>query len=211
MFFLLSLSLPARAAELIVDRNNRSLTVVQNGKELSHCIIGIGRGGYGNKKSMDDFVTPAGQFVVDLVLYKKLEFNQISRTLQERYKEEQRSKYTRDKGGLLKLFKNMNGIDFNHDGKADAAYGIAYIGLEGVYEPSGKQGFLNKLKPLTGPKLSNYRGRVYWYSIALHGCPDEATHIGKADSGGCVHVPATELEKLIETGTVQIGTKVLIR
>lgn len=162
--------------------------------------IGIGRGGLREKSSMADEVTPLGEFEVDLVLSKAGSHDSIAPTTAARFsKEPELGEYVADRAGLAKLFRNMNGIDFNGDGSPDGAYGSAYIGLSA--RASGG---------ITGPKLTKFRGAVpYWFSIALHGTPD-ARNIGKANSGGCVHVPEEALERLIEKRTVRIGTPVVI-
>jgi lipoprotein-anchoring transpeptidase ErfK/SrfK len=50
----------------------------------------------------------------------------------------------------------------------------------------------------------------YWFSIALHGTPNESSDIGKANSGGCIHVEQNVLKKLVEEGAIEIGTRVII-
>lgn len=191
----------ASALEVFIDRQSKTLTVMN--KQIEHCKVGVGRGGLGEKKVMDDFITPAGKFIVDLVLYQNPEYDEVNAELLQRYKNDPRAKFLRNRQGLQRLFENMNSLDFDHDAKPDTAYGIAYLGLEGLPE--------NGRKPITGPKLSNYGGKVYWYSIALHGTPDEAAHIGKAESGGCIHVPADFLRKLIESKTLRLGSHVTIK
>ena len=199
----------ASSAELLIDRASRTLSVIGAGGTAEKCRVGTGKGGLGVKTSMQDQITPTGVFVVDLVLFKKdPRFDEVKPELLQRYEGDPRLKYLQDKRGLAQLFDNMNSIDFNNDGKADTAYGIAYIGLEGIEIPDKKG---NSRKPITGIKLSRYGKTVYWWSIALHGTPKEDENIGKESSGGCVHVPAAELQKLIESKTVQVGTKVTIR
>lgn len=197
------------SAELLIDRAARTLSVIGATGQPDKCRVGIGKGGLGVKTSMQDQITPTGVFVVDLVLYKNdPRLDDVKPELLQRYKGDSRLKYLQDKRGLAKLFDNMNSIDFNNDGKSDTAYGIAYIGLEGI-ETLDKKG--SSRKPITGIKLSRYGKTVYWLSIALHGTPNEDENIGRENSGGCVHVPAAELQKLIESKTVQVGTKVTIR
>lgn len=168
---------------LHIDRAQRQLYVLNaDGAVAWKAPCGIGRGGLAQKKSMADAVTPTGEFVVDLILDQQPQFDQSRRALPL---------------SLAQLFQNMNTLDFNGDGRPDHAYGSAYIGLASK-------------TAITGPKLTTYRdGTVYWFSIALHGTPDPTT-IGKAASGGCVHLSAETLAKLIEGGVVGIGTRVTI-
>jgi hypothetical protein len=131
---------------------------------------------------MADNVTPTGEFMVDIILNHKPEFNQSLHPTSV---------------NLAQLLHNMDNMDFNHDGRPDRAYGNAYIGLDSK-------------TAITGPKLTRYRdGTPYWFSIALHGTPDPAT-IGNAASGGCIHLSADTLAHLIEAGIVKIGTRVTI-
>lgn len=171
------------AYHLYVDRAQRQLYVLNpEGTVMWQAPCGIGRGGRRVKKSMADEVTPTGEFVVDIILDHTPELNQSLRATPV---------------GLAQLFRNMDGIDFNGDGRPDHAFGSAYIGLDSK-------------TAITGPKLKPYRdGTLYWFSIALHGTPDPA-NIGKANSGGCVHLGADSLAHLIEGGIVRIGTRVTI-
>ena len=90
----------------------------------------------------------------------------------------------------------MSSLDFDGDGAPDQAYGTGYIGL-------------TSSEAVTGPKMRRYRGTPYWYSIALHGTPDP-TSLGEARSGGCVHLPAALLQRLVTEERVQLGTEVVI-
>jgi len=191
----------ACTAELLIDRTAKTLFVQSTGTNQVHCRVGIGSGGLRAKKNMADRITPSGEFVVDLILYQNPDYDNIDPRLLQRFSS---ATLLRSRQGLSVLFEKMNGLDFDHNGSSDTAYGIAYIGLEGLPNKEG-------LKPVTGPKLSKYNGTDYWFSIALHGTPNEVTNIGSAHSGGCVHVPARVLKQLIESKTVQIGTRVIIR
>lgn len=204
IFCLFILSSYARAGNideysLYIDRSGKELYVLKpDGSVLWKKPCGIGRGGLKQKRNMADSVTPTGQFKIDIILYEKADFNAVSDRIIDKYK--QKKKYhglVSNKEGLSKLFRNMNRIDFNRDGKSDKAYGIAYIGLDSD-------------NAITGPKLKPYHnGPQYWFSIALHGTPNES-NVGKARSGGCVHVNKADLTRLIEEGIVKIGTKVTI-
>ena len=171
---------------LHVDRKGHKFYVLDDdGKIIYQAPAGIGRGGLKKKKRMSDQVTPTGNFKVDLILHKNPKWNAISENNKELYK-----------GGLKTLFDNMNGIDFDRNGKSDGAYGTAYIGLDSK-------------DAVTGPKLSQYGKTPYWYSIAIHGTPSPS-NIGKSNSGGCVHLSEKDLNHLIEKKIVQIGTPVTI-
>jgi len=198
IFFSLSQELIAEY-QMIINRVKRELVVTDpNANIILRTSIGIGRGGMGKKKSMADLITPTGDFKVDLILSENPQFNKISSEVRDRYRSNpEYYKLVKDQLGLQKLFSNMNSIDFDQDGKADNAYGVAYIGLDSE-------------NVLTGPKLEKYKDKVpYWFSIALHNTP-EIANIGQANSGGCVHLKADVILKLIESGILKIGSKVQI-
>lgn len=193
----------APVSKISIDRAKKELSVFRNGKSIQSSAIGIGRGGTGKKQSMADNVTPAGIFEVDIILSDQPTSNKVSEKLLRRYHADKSAISFLSSGqGLKRLFDNMNSLDFNGDGKADTAYGAAYIGLNAKAE--------NK-DAITGPKFSKFGGTDYWFSIALHGTPNEAKNIGNSNSGGCVHVPKTTLQKLISDGSVKIGTIVEIK
>jgi hypothetical protein len=189
-----------------IDRAAQQMQVIDaNGVEVIKAPIGIGRGGLKTKRDMMDYVTPTGEFVVDLILYQQESFNSISPQLRDRYlNSEFRELFTQPQG-LKELFQNMNSLDFDGNGKPDRSYGIAYIGLNATSTNS----------VVTGPKM-RYASWVgggntpYWFSIALHGTPNEKTDIGAANSGGCIHVQQQVLKKLVEEGIVKIGRPVII-
>ncbi|MBX9689589.1 MAG: L,D-transpeptidase [Candidatus Obscuribacterales bacterium] len=185
---------------LVIDRSKRELRLSnKNGKVLLRSAVGIGRGGLAQKKNMNDCISPAAHCKVDLVLYKNPAYNAISSELKQKYNGEKIAMtYLYSKADLSKLFANMNSIDFNGDGKADSAYGAGYIGLDSRDAP-------------TGPKLSNYKGTVYWFSIALHGTSNEKKNIGFANSGGCIQLPETVLKELIEQGRLKVGSELTIK
>lgn len=191
---------------ILINRSDKKLTVNDNfGKIILEADVGIGRGGLKKKKSMSDNITPTGEFVIDLILYNDPNFNKIDPKLKEKYLKSEFAELIRSKDGLSRLLQNMNELDFNCDGQSDRSYGIAYIGLQSMSVP----------KTVTGPKLryTNWEGvpkTAYWYSIALHGSPDEKADIGKANSGGCVHLSQIILTRLIEERMVGIGTRVVI-
>lgn len=142
---------------------------------------------------MNDLVTPTGRFVVDIILSDAPGKCAIAPILRNRYGG--RGVDLKNNAKLQELFAKMNDLDFNGDGKPDRAYGTAYIGLNG---------------PNSGPKLSKFRGRTYWYSIALHGTPGEKQNLGAMNSGGCVHVPARTLKHVLDQDIVSIGSVVVI-
>lgn len=188
-----------------IDRKARTMSVYRGhaGKPILETRIGIGRGGLGQKKSMNDYITPCGEFVVDLILYQE-KFNDVDKKLLQKYSAaaantgSSQSSYLASPQGMQRLFSNMNSIDFNGDSKPDTAYGAAYIGL-------------NSRDAITGPKLSEFKGTTYWFSIALHGTADEKRNIGSANSGGCIQIPSKELKRIIEEHMIGIGTSVTIR
>lgn len=194
----------AKHQSILIDRAKRQLQVRGGGRLVHSCKVGIGRGGLGQKKSMADNITPKGTFEVELILTNDSSLNKCSKELIDRYKANKTALSFLSSGeGLKRLFQNMISLDFDGDGKADTAYGAAYIGLKGLPEGGGTA-------PITGPKLSKYGGKDYWFSIALHGTPDDSKNIGKANSGGCVHLPKDMLQKLIAEGSIKIGTVVTI-
>lgn len=181
-----------------INRKEHKLSVLDNTKKtVFETPCGIGRGGLAQKKGMSDHVTPTGEFVVDIILYGNASFNEISKENSVKFSQDKRFKeLISNKDGLKNLFNNMNSIDFDKNGGPDFAYGDAYIGL-------------NSKTAVTGPKIQMYGATPYWYSIAIHGTPDQK-NIGKSMSGGCVHVDGATLKKLIEGGYAKIGTKVVI-
>ena len=165
-----------------------------SGEALISCPVGIGRGGLKSKTSMTDCVTPTGDFVVDVVLSSDAGLNNIA----EKQKSAACSRYAslvKDGAGLAKIFETMNAQDFNRDGKPDRAYGFAFIGLDGKG---------------TGPKLVAAGNSARWYSIALHGTPNEKAAIGRATSEGCIHVPQLVLQQLLRDHLIDVGTRVFI-
>ena len=191
---------------LAIDRSGKRMKILdKNGIEVNNVPIGVGRGGLRPKQDMMDLVTPTGEFVVDLILYQNEKFNRVSPQLREQYLDSQFREFFVDEQGLKKLFDNMNLLDFDGDGKSDRSYGIAYIGLNAAPTSAA----------ITGPKMrhANWQGggnTPYWFSIALHGTPNESSDIGKANSGGCIHVEQNVLKKLVEEGAIEIGTRVII-
>lgn len=181
-----------------INRKDKLFYVINNkeNKIVYRVPCGVGRGGLKHKKSMGDYVTPTGTFYVDVILYKDSKYDSVAPRNINRYKGNNRySKLVASSAGLADLFKNMNSIDFDRNGIPDHAYGDGYIGLESDV--------------VTGPKMKMYGSKPYWYSIAIHGTPDE-TNIGQAKSGGCVHLPAKDLSWLIDNNIVRIGTEVTI-
>ena len=174
------------------------LYVLDNQRAVLHQEpIGIGRGGLGEKVSMSDFVTPLGTFTVDLVLEDSGQHNAIAPSLRDRWTGDPTyGALVEPQSGLTTLYRNMSSLDFNGDQAPDRAYGVAYVGLDSA-------------SAITGPKMRLFRGTPYWYSIALHGTPS-SEQLGQARSGGCVHVSAPLLRRLIREGTLAVGQTVRI-
>ena len=189
-----------------INRLTKEMKIFNNqGSQIIKTSIGIGRGGLKNKTHMMDLITPIGEMEVDIILYKDENFSQISPQLKEKYLSSDFKNFVENNQGLKELFSNMNIIDFDSNGKPDNSYGIAYIGLN----PASNQNIV------TGPKMryANWQGGgniPYWFSIALHGTPREEKDLGAANSGGCIHVSGDILLEIIETGIINIGTKVII-
>jgi L,D-peptidoglycan transpeptidase YkuD (ErfK/YbiS/YcfS/YnhG family) len=183
---------------LLIHRADKRLEILNNqGIPLDKTTIGIGKGGLKEKQDMADSVTPVGEMTVDLILYKKPEYDQIAKNNLERFaKDAQYRTLVTHQQGLAQLFNNMNQLDFDGNGSPDRAYGDGYIGLTST-------------TTITGPKMSTFAGTPYWFSIALHGTP-QPENIGQANSGGCVHIDSNTLQQLIEKGWVKLGTKVTI-
>lgn len=167
-----------------------------SGKTLVTCPVGIGRGPLKQKINMQDCITPAGAFVIDVVLTADPKFNQIDKNQKILIsKNSNFAPFVRDANGLAKVFETMNRQDFNRDGKPDEAYGFAFFGLNGKG---------------TGPKLISAGNSARWYSIALHGTPEERTAIGAATSEGCIHVQKNVLKSLLQDYKIGVGTSVHI-
>jgi len=196
---ILALLLAAHAADLPhrvhIDRTGRALYLLDPSGAILHSEpIGIGRGGLGEKRSMGDLITPTGTFTVDLIVHAAGTHDALSAANHARYVDvPDYAALTEDLSGL---YANMSALDFDGDGQPDRAYGGGYIGLHSA-------------SAVTGPKMRRYRGTPYWYSIALHGTPDPAT-LGEAASGGCVHLSAPLLERLITEELLTIGSTVEI-
>lgn len=182
---------------ILIDRKSKRMSLVdETGKTLISCRIGIGKGPLSAKTSMNDFITPTGKFVVDVVLTDDAKLNQIDRGRQVELSIDPRfAPLVKDGKGLADVFKTMNRQDFNRDGKPDQAYGFAFLGLDGK---------------VTGPKLIAAGKSARWYSIALHGTPNEAKAIGRATSEGCIHVQKAVLQKILTEHLVEPGTPVYI-
>ncbi len=182
-----------------INRAGKRLYVINHQKELLFdCPIGIGRGGVKSKSSMKDEVTPTGDFFVDIILTEDSEKTAIAPRYRKQYQSNKPFfQEIESSSALAGMFKRMNAMDFNHDGTADNAYGMAYLGLRSD-------------NAVTGPKLRRNAGTIYWYSIALHGTPT-ADNIGKCNSGGCVHVPKKYLSRLLVDKLLIINSSVTIR
>lgn len=180
-----------------VDRRGRRVYVLDEQGEVTHSEpAGIGRGGLGRKSSMGDLKTPTGRFVVDLLLAPAAGTFAVSPAVSSQ--DDVLQGFVNGPAALARLWSNMDQLDFDGDGAPDHAYGSAYIGL---HSPDGSA--------VTGPKLRRFRGTPYWYSIALHGTPDP-TSLGQARSGGCVHLSAALLQRLVTQGTLALGAEVVI-
>lgn len=184
------------ANKVFIDRKNRRLTVVdQAGKTLLACPVGVGKGPLKQKTGMQDFVTPLGDFVVDVVLTEDTDLNAISDKSKSKFAGGPLGRFVKSPEGLADVFHTMNCMDFDHDGKNDFAYSYAFIGLD------GKQ---------TGPKLIPADHFARWYSIGIHGTPNEAKAIGQATSEGCIHVSHAMLKRLVNEKLIVVGTPVTI-
>lgn len=180
-----------------VDRAGRRVYVLDDHGTITHSeAAGIGRGGLGAKATMGDLKTPTGRFVVDLVLAPAAQVYAVDPGITSQ--DNELASFVANRERLAQLWSNMDRLDFDQDGAPDHAYGTAYVGL---HSPDGSA--------VTGPKLRRYRGTPSWYSIALHGTPDPAT-LGQARSGGCVHLSAALLQRLITDGTLSLGTELVI-
>lgn len=188
----------AEAYSLVIHRREKRLEVLDSqGTRLYQASVGIGQGGLKEKQDMADLVTPTGKMTVDLILYKKPTYNQIAQENVARFTPDPQFRpLVSQPQGLVQLFQNMNGLDFDGNGNPDQAYGDGYIGLTSE-------------TTITGPKMSRFAATPYWFSIALHGTP-EPKNIGQANSGGCVHLAPETLKQLIEQQWVQLGTVVKI-
>lgn len=186
------------AHELHVDRAGRKLYLLDDRKNVILTDkVGVGKGGLRQKKNMDDSVTPTGIFHVDLILYKDRHFNRVSLNHLKTYcKTKKFNHLLESRDSLAELFTNMNSLDFDGDGRADRAYGDGYIGLTST-------------DGITGPKMQLFGQTPYWCSIALHGTSDPKS-IDLAQSGGCVHLRESTISKLICSGLITIGTRVMI-
>jgi L,D-peptidoglycan transpeptidase YkuD (ErfK/YbiS/YcfS/YnhG family) len=183
---------------LLIHRSDKRLEVLNSrGDRLYQAPVGIGQGGLKEKQDMADLVTPTGEMKVDLILYKKSDYNQIAPQNVEHFAHDPQFRpLVSQPRGLVQLFHNMNQLDFDSNGSPDRAYGDGYIGL-------------TSKTTITGPKLSLFAATPYWFSIALHGTPD-LNNIGQARSGGCVHLAPETLKQLIEQRWVRLGTVVKI-
>ncbi len=187
-------------AHLEISRKSKMLSYFDsNGTLLWQENVGIGKGGIGEKKNMQDYITPTGDFTVDIILYRQPEYNTIDEQLLKRYVDSHaENNFFQQEQALKQLFDNMSALDFDQNGSPDRAYGSGYIGL-------------TSNTAVTGPKLSKLNGKTYWFSIALHGTNKPEENLGQARSGGCVHLSEIALNKLITEGQIQIGTAVKIR
>lgn len=182
---------------ILIDRKNKRMSLVdESGKNLLTCPIGIGRGPLARKTSMQDCITPVGSFVVDVVLTADPKLNEIDGKRKiEISKNPRFVPLVKDGSGLAEIFQTMNRQDFNRDGKADSAYGFAFLGLDGK---------------TTGPKLIAAGKSARWYSIALHGTPNEQKAIGHTTSEGCIHLEKAVLQKILMERLAGVGTPVYI-
>lgn len=183
---------------VLIDRKMRTMSVVdESGKILVSCPIGIGRGPLKNKSNMQDCITPLGEFFIDVVLSDDPQANQIDADEKRQIAKNSRfASFVKDGAGLAKVFRTMNEQDFDRDGIADRAYGCAFFGLKGKN---------------TGPKLIAAGRSARWYSIAIHGTPNEKKAIGGATSEGCIHVSKSVLTKLLSEHLIGVGTAVHIK
>ena len=192
---------------------------------------GIGRGGIKEKKftqpkdgRLDDEVTPTGLFTVDVIMSEDGTHDAVSDVVRERYKDDARyGEFITHEGGLNRLFKNMNALDFNRDAYADNAYGKAYFGLNvaGTEAEDAKkirlswQGlcYSKWCWVKTGPKMTIHfvdgTEQVGWHSVAIHGT-NRRDKLGRASSGGAVYIKSDVIASIFETKHLQIGSLVKI-
>jgi hypothetical protein len=179
-----------------IDRKNQTLYLIDAARAAPPrplAPIGIGRGGLDEKATMGDLITPTGTFTVELILTTDGDHNAISPRARAARAASPDAALLTD---LPQLFDNMNTLDFDGDGSPDRAYGSAYIGLASD-------------TAVTGPGLRRYKETPYWYAIALHGTPDPST-LGAARSGGCVHLTAELLARLLDEEILTLGSPVTI-
>ena len=192
---------------------------------------GIGRGGIKEKKftqpkdgRLDDEVTPTGLFTVDVIMSEDGTHDAVSDVVRERYKDDARyGEFITHEGGLNRLFKNMNALDFNRDAYADNAYGKAYFGLNvaGTEAEDAKkirlswQGlcYSKWCWVKTGPKMTIHfvdgTEQVGWHSVAIHGT-NRRDKLGRASSGGAVYIKSDVIASIFETKHLHIGSLVKI-
>ncbi|MBC8000814.1 MAG: L,D-transpeptidase [Leptolyngbya sp.] len=186
---------------IIIDRKLKQLVIKDgDGRILLTTTVGIGRGELKKKTSMQDCITPTGKFRVDVILTDDPKLcaidSSVKKTLSRNSLNARAALSSPD--ALSTIFKTMNAVDFNRDGKSDYAYGYAFIGLDGDQ---------------TGPKLVSSGlngGKVRWYSIAMHGSPNEEKSIGHATSEGCIHIKKSVLKDILARHLVDVGTQVVI-
>lgn len=192
---------------------------------------GVGRGGLKEKKftapsngKLDDEVTPLGLFTVDVVMSEDGSHDGVSDVIKERYKDDARyGEFITHEGGLNRLFKNMNKLDFNRDAYADEAYGKGYWGLNVAGEEAADakkirlswQGlcYSSWCWVRTGPKMTIHfvdgTEQVGWHSVAIHGT-NRRDKIGRASSGGAVYISSDVISRIFESGHLKLGSLVKI-
>lgn len=188
---------------IIIDRQMKQLVIKDgDGRILLTTAVGIGRGALKKKTSMQDCITPTGKFRVDVILTDDPKLCAIDQLVKKTLsKNSLNANALNSPDALSTIFKTMNAVDFNRDGKSDYAYGYAFIGLDGDQ---------------TGPKLipsglnGGNSGRFRWYSIAMHGSPNEGKAIGHATSEGCIHIKKRVLKDILARHLVGVGTQVVI-
>lgn len=187
-----------RAQSALIDGVQKKISVFDRfGKLMLTSPVQIGKGGVGVKRSMADFITPVGEFDVDIILSHREDEVAVVQTLSDRFgRSPSYRRYFERRSGLVSLFQSMNSLDFDGNKEPDSAYGRGYIGL-------------NSKQFVTGPKMHQFKGRPYWFSIALHGTPDE-DGFGKGTSGGCVHLPREVLDRILTEELLTLGSKVTI-
>lgn len=210
---LVQASVPGKAAtnetySIRIERKSKRISVFDSsGKVVLRGPVGIGKGGLLGKRNMADLVTPTGNFVVNIVLSNDQRQVKISPELRNKYKSDKAyADFLNSPEGLVRMFNNMSSLDFDGDGKGDTAYGAGYVGL--ALSPSAGSAVKRRASSIVGPGARVYQGKVSWYSIAIHGTPNPERALGKATSGGCVHVDAKNLKTLLDI--VPLGTSVSI-
>lgn len=165
-------------------------TLAVSGSEPITFAVGLGRKGLTQKgRAFQAERSLLGDFRINAILSKdRFEMD-----------EELISKSGRSKAWLREnLFRSMNSIDFDGDGRG-GEYGAGFLSLEPVGSET-EQPFA----------FGEYRGTFRWYSYAIHGAQDEA-RIGRRSTGGCINVGVNAMQALLRSAklgdVVEVGQR----